>query len=156
MMKKRLDVQIQVENYDYIKDESNKSGMTMNAIADELLTRAIAFRRGEIIEEQSLPVIREIIQTELRKGLSQQRQDLREDMQLEFTTEFKATIRASDNRLAALIVRTLRDSSIVRRLTYAFISRSFGSDFAAKAYLDAKEKAGKELSSRNGKEGIED
>ena len=156
MIKKRLDVQIQAENYDYIKEESNKSGMTMNAIADELLTRAIAFRRGEIIEEQSLPVIREIVQTELRKGLAQQRQDMREDMQLEFTTEFKAITRASDNRLAALIVRTLRDSSIVRRLTYAFISRSFGADFAAKAYLDAKEKAGKELSSRNGKEGIED
>jgi hypothetical protein len=156
MMKKRLDVQIRAENYDYIKEESNRRETPMNVITDELLTHAIALRRGETIEQQSLPVIREIIQTELRKGLAQQRQDIREDMQLEFTTEFKSVTRASDNRLAALIVRTLRDTSIIRRLTYAFISRSFGPDFAAKAYMDAKEKAGKELASRNGKEGVED
>ena len=122
----------------------------------ELLTQAIAIKRGEVIEQQSLPVIREIVQTELRKALAQQRQDVREDMQLEFTNEFKAVTKASDNRLAALIVRTLRDSSIVRRLSYTMLSRSFGPDFAAKAYMDAKEKAGKELASRNGKEGVED
>ena len=151
-IKKRLDVQIHTENYDYIKEEANRREIPMNTVTDELLTRAIALRRGQTIEEQSLPIIREIVQTELRKASAQQRQDLRADMQLEFSS----VSRASDNRLAALIIRTLRDTSIVRRLTYSLLSRSFGPDFAAKAYNDAKEKAGKELASRNGKEGVED
>ncbi|GCF12043.1 hypothetical protein [Dictyobacter arantiisoli] len=157
MIKKRLDAQIRAENYDFIKAESEQRGIPMNTITDDLLTQAIAIKRGEVIEQQSLPVIREIIQTEVRKGLAQQRQDIREDMQLEFTNEFKAISRASDNRLAALIVRTLRDSSIVRRLAYTILSRSFGADFASKAYEDAKMKAGQELASRSkSKEGLED
>jgi len=120
----------------------------MNSITDELLALGIAVKRGEVIEQQSLPVIREIIQTELRKALAQQRTDQREDMALEFTNEIKPLTRASDNRLAALIVRALRDSNIARRLAYANLARAFGSDFANKAYEDAKDKAGKELANR--------
>jgi hypothetical protein len=152
MIKKRLDVQIRAESYDYIKDQSEHNGIPMNTITDELLATAIAIKQGEVIEQQSLPVIREIVQTELRKQLAQQRTDLRDDMALEFTNEFKAVTRASDNRLAALIVRTLRDSSITRRLVYTLIARTIGPDFASKVYEDAKEKAGKELASRKGQE----
>jgi hypothetical protein len=57
MMKKRLDVQIRAENYDYIKEESNRRETPMNVITDELLTHAIALQRGQTIEQQSLPVI---------------------------------------------------------------------------------------------------
>jgi len=121
----------------------------MNVIADELLALGIATKRGEVIEQQSLPVIRDIVQTELRKTLAQQRSDLREDMGLEFTNKLKALQRASDNRLAALMVRALRDSNIARRLIYAMLARTHGPDFALRAYEDAKEKAGKEIARRD-------
>jgi len=148
-MRKRLDVHIEAERYDYIKEASERIGLPMNVIADELLALGIATKRGEVIEQQSLPVIRDIVQTELRKALAQQRSDLREDMSLEFTNEWKALQRASDNRLAALIVRGLRDSNVARRLIYAMLARSHGPDFANRAYEDAKEKAGKEIARKD-------
>lgn len=148
-MRKRLDVQVEAERYDYIKEASERMGIPMNVIADELLALGIATKRGEVIEQQSLPVIREIVQTELRKSLAQQRSDLREDMGLEFTNELKALQRASDNRLAALMVRALRDSNIARRLIYAMLARTHGPDFALRAYEDAKEKAGKDIARRD-------
>jgi len=148
ILRKRLDVQIAAEYYDYIKEQAERTGRTMNAVADDLLAQAIAHRRGEVIEQQSLPVIREIIQTEFRKQRAELRADRREDMALEFTNEFKAVQRASDNRLASLIVRAVRDSGIGRRLMYTMIAKTHGPDFAARAYEDAAAKAGRDLASR--------
>lgn len=109
----------------------------------------LSIKKGEIIEQQSLPVIRDIVQSEVRKALAQLRTDLREDMRLEFTNEMKALARASDNRLAALLVRAIRDSNVARRLIYANLARSHGPDFANRAYEDAKQKAGKDLARRD-------
>ncbi len=147
-MRKRLDIQISEERYSYIKDVSDTSGIQMNSITDELLAIGIAVKRGEVIEQQSLPVIREIITSELRKAFATQRDALREDMALEFTNEFKAVSRASDNRLAALIVKTLRDANIARRLMYTILAKAYGADFALKAYEDASQKAGRDLANR--------
>jgi hypothetical protein len=102
----------------------------MNMIADELLAIGIAAKREETIEQQSIPVIREAIQTELRKALAVQREQIREDMSLEFTNEFKAVTCASDNRLAALLVRAIRDSSISKRSIYTVLSKLVSPSFA--------------------------
>lgn len=147
-MKKRLDVQISATSYDYIKEQSEQTGYPMNVIADELLSEAIARKRGEVIEQQSLPIIRDIVQSELRKAMAQQRQDLREDLDTGLLPEIKLLQRASDNRLAALIVKAVRDSAICRRMLYALTSKTHGADFASRAYNDALEKAGKELANR--------
>jgi len=136
------------ENYNYIKDVSERSGIPMNVITDELISIGIAVKRGEIIEQQSLPVIREIIDISLRKQLARQRDAIREDMQLEFTNEIKAITRSSDNRLAALIVKTLRDANIARRLMYTLLAKAYGSQFAMTAYEDASQKAGRDISTR--------
>ena len=147
-MRKRLDVQVEEERYDYIKDVSDRSDVPMNVLSDELLAIGIAVKRGEVIEQQSLPVIREIIDTALRKHLARQRTDLREDMALEFTHEIKAVTRASDNRLAALIVKTLRDANIARRLMYTLLAKAYGGTFAMQAYEDASQKAGRDIANR--------
>jgi hypothetical protein len=152
MQRKRLDVQIGVERYDYIKDESDRTGIPMNMIADDLLSIGMAVKRGEVIEQQSLPVIREIVQTELRKANAQLRTDMREDMQLEFTGEIKTLLRAHTDRLAALIVRTFRHANITQRLTYALLSKAHGPEFARRAFEDASEKAGRDLAARTAKE----
>jgi hypothetical protein len=147
-MDKRLDVWIDEELKSYVSNKAKNGDKSMSQIISELIQKEMIREKGDIIEQQSLPVIREIIDTSLQKHLAQYRINVREDMQLEFTNEFKAITRASDNRLAALIVRALRDSSIARRLMYAMLSRSFGPDYALKAYEDAKERAGQELSPR--------
>jgi hypothetical protein len=143
-MRKRLDVMISTELYDYIKEQSEKTGTPMNALTDELLAQAIATKRGEVIEQQSLPVIREIVQSELRKALAQHRTDFLEALML----EIKNALAATANRLAALLVMTARDSIIARRLLYTLLSRAYGADFAMQAYEDSRVKAGKEMSNR--------
>jgi uncharacterized protein with von Willebrand factor type A (vWA) domain len=100
-----------------------------------------------------LPVIHNIVQTELRKANAQLRTDLREDRQLEFTNEIKTLLRAHTDRLAALIVRTFRHANITQRLTYTLLARSHSIEFARHAFEDASEKAGRDLASRSAKEG---
>jgi hypothetical protein len=156
IMKKRLDVHVDEERYDYIKEMSEKSGIPMNVITDELLAIGIAVKRGEVIEQQSLPIIREIVSSELRRTTAQLREAIREDMQLEFTDEFKALTRQSDNRLAAIMMRIARDSNIARRLVYSVLAKAHGPDFALLAYEDAREKAGKELANRPSREKARD
>jgi hypothetical protein len=147
-MRKRLDVQIDEKRYEYIKEASDKSGIPMNVITDELLSLGIAVKSGEVIEQQSLPVIREIVSAELRKGFAAQRDMIREDMQLELTNEIKAMTRSSDNRLASLIVKTLRDANIARRLMYTLLAKAHGPQFAMTAYEDASQKAGRDIANR--------
>ncbi len=150
MLRKRLDVQIDEERFNYIKSESERTGKAMNVLSDELIAIGIAVKRGEVIEQQSLPVIREIINTELRKGFAFQREAIREDIVVELTGEIKAMNRNNTDRLAALIVKTLRDANIGRRLVYSVLAKGYGSDFAMKMYTDASEKAGRAIANRNG------
>ena len=148
IVRKRLDAQISAERYDYIKDESDRTGTPMNVIADELLSIGIAVKRGEVIEQQSLPVIREIVQSELRKQFAQQRETIREDMQLELTNEIKALLRALGDRLAALSVRTFRHANITQRIAYTILSKTTSPDYAAKVLETASTRAGQDLANR--------
>lgn len=61
-LKKRLDVAISTDLRDFIAEEAERTGKPMNTVTDELLSHAVAYRRGEVIEQQSLPIIREIVQ----------------------------------------------------------------------------------------------
>jgi hypothetical protein len=150
--KERMYIYLKPDVAATIREMADNQDDYISTIAEELITLGLSLKRGEIIEQQSLPVIRDIVQSEIRKGFAQQRIDLREDMNTEVVTEMRAVHRASDNRLAALIVRAIRDSSIARRLIYVVLSRAHGTDFAMKAYEDAKEKTGKELANRTTKE----
>jgi hypothetical protein len=155
-MKKRLDVHIDEERYDYIKEMSEKSGIPMSVISDELLTIGIAVKSGELVEQQSLPIIRDIVKVELRQQLAEQRSTLREEIIFAFTDELREVTRKSDNRLAALIMRPTRDSNVVRRLLWTTLAKAYGPEFAQRAYLDAREKAGQELANRPAREKTED
>src|SRR5260370_17299518 len=106
MEKKRLDVWIHAGLRDYVAQEAMREGRPMNALADDLLAHAIAHRQGEVIEQKSLPIIREIIQTELRKATAQLRTNIREDLQLELVAEIKAIGRRSDDKPTPLPLPT--------------------------------------------------
>lgn len=147
-MRKRLEAMIDEDNFNYIKDESERSGIPMNVIADDLIAKGLAIKRGEIIEQQSLPIIRNIVQTELRKANAQLRTDLQEDMQLELTNEIKSLFRASDNRIAAFLVKIFRHANIAQRLAYATLAKTSNPDFAMRAFEDASAKAVRDLKAR--------
>lgn len=152
-LKKRLDVAISSDLRDFIAEEADRTGKPMNIVTDELLGHAIAHRRGEMIEQQSLPVIREIVQSELRKSMAQLLTDLREALLVELLNGIKEITRKSDSRIVSLIVRLMRDAGIARRMIYALTTKLVSTSFASQAFEDANEKAGKDIANRQNKEG---
>jgi hypothetical protein len=150
--RKRLDMTIRADLRDFVEEESQRTGRPMNFVVDELLEMAVAHRRGEIIEQQSLPVISEIVYTALRKQKAELRAELREDMRAEVVDLLREAIRKATDRVVALVIRTARDAAIIRRLVYVIIAKAYTPEFAKKMYEDAREKAGQELSPRSNKE----
>jgi len=144
----QLNVWISAEAKQYLDERFEQDGWHLYEQIEGYIQRDMAAHRGEVVEQQSLPVISELVDTTLRKYTAQLRTDLREDMQLEIIEQIKAITRNSDNRLAGLIVRAVRDSGIIRRLLYALVAKTHGAAFAAEAYESAREKAGQELPSR--------
>lgn len=144
----QLNVWISVEAKQYLDERFKQEGRHLNEQIEDYIRQDMAVHHGEIVEQQSLPVISEIIETKLRKATAQLRSDLREDMQLEIIEPIKIITRNSDNRLASLIVRAVRDAGIIRRLLYALVAKTHGAAFATEAYESAREKAGQELASR--------
>ena len=144
----QLNVWISIEAKGYLDERFKQEGRHLNEQIEDYIRQDMAVHHGEIVEQQSLPVISEIIETKLRKATAQLRTDLREDMQIEIIEQIKTITRNSDNRLASLIVRAVRDAGIIRRLLYALVAKTHGADFATEAYESAREKAGQELASR--------
>jgi hypothetical protein len=62
--------------------------------------------------------------------------------------EIKTVMRLSDDRLAKLVVRVVRDAGIGRRLAMAQLSKAYGPDFARSAYESARDDVGKELTEK--------
>jgi gamma-glutamylcysteine synthetase len=144
----QLNVWISVDAKRYLDERYEQEGLHLNEQIEDYIRQHMAVHHGEIVEQHSLPVISEILETRLRKATAQLRSDLREDMQLEMIEQLKTITRNSDNRLASLIVRTVRDTGIIRRLLYALVAKTHGAAFATEAYESAREKAGQELASR--------
>lgn len=145
----QLNVWISAEADAYLTRCYERDGLHRKEIIETLLQREMAREAGEQVERQSLPMIHDSIETTMRKYLAQLRSDLREDMHMEIVEAMKTTARASENRLAKLIVRVMRDSGIARRLVFALISKTHGTEFAHEAYEHAKAAAGQELAARS-------
>src|SRR5260370_2529605 len=145
---KQLNVWISEEAKRYLDERFEQEGCHLKEQIEDYMRKDMAVQNGEIIEQQSLPVISEIIDTKVRNAMAQLRADIREDMQIDILETIRTIIRNSDNRLASLIVRAVRDAGIIRRLLYALVAKTFGAEFARDAYENAQAKAGQELASR--------
>ncbi len=140
----RLDAWIPEELKAYLVDRAKRENRGMDQVLADLLRQEQAREQGAVIEQESFPVLREIVQTELRKTAAQLRSDLRDDVSL----DMKAFHTKSDNRLATLIVRATRDAALARRLIYTVLAKAHGPEFAQRAYETATERVGKELAAR--------
>jgi hypothetical protein len=139
-----LDAWISEELNAYLADRAKRENRGIDQVLADLVRQEQAKEQGALIEQQSLPVLREMVQTELRKTVAQLRRDLRDDLVL----DMKALHSKSDNRLAALIIRATRDAAIARRLIYTILAKAHGPEFAQRAYETATERVGKELAAR--------
>lgn len=123
-------------------------------ITEELIRAGLSLRSGEVIAQRSLPVIHEIIEAALRHAQAQLRTDLREEIHREnqenkadIIAEMKARERRSDDRLASLIIRAIREGGISRRMLFTYLAKE-DSQVAMEVYEDAKAKVGKDIATR--------
>jgi hypothetical protein len=144
----QLNVWIPKDLKDYLADRAkrdNKQGM--NIVIADLIRQERAREQGEVVEQQSLPVLQEMIRQEVRQALAEHRREIRADLVLELD-EQRDYLRRGFDRLASLMVHAIRNAGIGRRLTYAILSTAQGSDFAQKAFEDAKGKVQRELAQK--------
>jgi hypothetical protein len=148
MRDKQLNVWIDSHLKDALAERAKREKRSVTDLTEAILHQDMARSSGEIVEQQALPIIREIVTTEVRKGIAQLLNDLRDELHLDLMEEIKTVARHSDDRLAKLVARAIRDAGIGRRLVMAHLSKAYGPDFARSAYESAKEDVGKELASK--------
>ncbi|GCE19547.1 hypothetical protein [Dictyobacter kobayashii] len=144
----QLNVWIPKDLKEYLAEkakQNNKSGM--NSVVAELIRQERAREQGEIIEQQSLPVLQEIVRKEVRQALAEQRKDLRDDRE-EAMEALRKHLNKGFNRIAALSVHIIRNAGIGRRLTYTLLAKAYDAEFATSAFEDAKAKVHRELMSK--------
>ena len=73
----QLNVWISVEAKQYLDERFKQEGRHLNEQIEDYIRQDMAVHEGEIVEQQSLPVIREMVDTTLRKYTAQLRADLR-------------------------------------------------------------------------------
>jgi activator of HSP90 ATPase len=144
MPEQQLNVWIPEAYKNALAQRAKQEDRSVKAIIVELIEQDIARQQGNQVEQQSVPLIREVVITEVRKAVAQLRQDLLEDIRREVVT----AIQTSHARLSKSVTRTVRDSGIMRRLLYALVAKTAGTAFAGKAYQDAMDNTIKELSNK--------
>ncbi len=127
---KQLNVWIDSDLKDALAERAKREKKSVTDLTEDILRQDMARQNGEIIEQQALPIIREIVTTEVRKGIAQLLNDLRDELHLDLLEEIKTVVHRSDDRLAKLVVRAIRDAGISRRLVIAHLSKAYGPDFA--------------------------
>jgi hypothetical protein len=148
--KKRLYVDIDARLRDEIEETAKLHHQSLTAYVEEALREKQARESGETVERQTLPLIREIVQTELRKTAAQLRTDVREDVQHDVLNEMKVLGRRSDDRIIALVLKAVRCAGIGHWLLYRWIAHREGGDAAMKWFEQARDQTGKDLARRTG------
>jgi len=125
-----------------------------NAFIEELVQHEAARRKGELLDTKILPVLRAMIQQEFLGVIAQLQTQLREEVHREnqenkadIVAEMKARERRSDDRLAGLIIRAIREGGISRRMLFTYLAKEDAS-FAMEVYEDARSKVGKDIATR--------
>ncbi len=153
MAKERIHFYLSPELIQTLQQLASPSGK-VSTLAEELLRAGLRLKQGDAIEQQSLSVIREIIDLAFTKTQAQIRTDLREEIhrqnqesKADIIAEMKARERRSDDRFASLIIRAIREGGISRRMLFTYLARD-DAQFAMEVYEDAKAKVGKDIATR--------
>jgi len=139
----QLNVWVKKETKASLAQQAKLEQRPMATIVEELIQRYTSHQQADLVERQGLPLIREVVVTEIRKALAQHRLDLAEDMQIVILEAVKLYIRQSVEQLARMIGRAMRVGVINRRLTLALMSRTYGEEFASQADEGAAGDTGK-------------
>jgi len=146
---RQLNVWIRKETKTALEQQARLEQRSMAAIVEELIQRYTSHQQADLVEQQGLPLIREIVYTEIRKALAQHRLDLNGDMQIVILEAIKLCVHQGVEQLIHLIGRAVRLSIINRRLTYTLISHAYGEEVAMREDAAAAGKISKATPSRS-------
>jgi hypothetical protein len=141
---KQLNVWLPEALCTYVAQRAKQENRGRNQIVADLIRQDMAERNGQLVEQNSLVVIREMVAAEMRKAHAQLRRDLREDREYEEESR-REWMRKQVDRLAGLIIMAIRNSGIGRRLSFTLLSKASSPEYAKSAYDDARAKANREL-----------
>lgn len=148
MKEKQLNVWIDSELKDALVDRAKREHTSMKRLVEGILGQDIARMSGNVIEQQAMPIVRDLVQSELRRSMVQLRSDLRDDMETEIVEPIQTMMHDSHKRLASLAGRAVRHGGLIQRMLIALASKLVSPEYAQEIYEDAKdtkEKAGQEL-----------
>jgi hypothetical protein len=140
---RQLNIWIRTETKTALEQQARLEHRSMAAIVDELIQSYTSHQQGDQVENQGLPLIREVVVTEIRRALAQHRLDLNEDMQLVILEAIKLHIHQGVEQLTRIIEPAVRLGRINRRLIYALISHAYGEEVAMQEDDAASGKIGK-------------
>ncbi len=143
--KEQLNVWITKEAKQYLDERYEQEGCHLNEQIEDYIRHDMAVRRGEVVEQQSLPLINELIETKLRKHLAQLRTDLQDDLYRDIVAEITDTIERHATKIGKIATRAARDGGINRRMHYTSLSKAYGPEFAHRTYEDAVEQTNEEM-----------
>ncbi len=141
---KQLNVWLPVELRDYVAQRAEDEKRGMNLIIADLIRQDMVQRQSDLVQGNTLALVREMLTEEMQKAHTQLRRSLRDDREAE-AEEARDWMKKQVDRLAGLSVMAIRNAGIARRLVYAVLSKAHGPTFAKAVYDDAVEKAKKEL-----------
>jgi CRP-like cAMP-binding protein len=136
-MKKQIGLRVEARLKDGLAERAERTGLPETSILEDYMAAGLARDNGELIEQNSLPAIRQAVREEVAKAM--------QDLYQQLSVDLQKSARRSDDRLAALIVKAARYSGIGQRMLYSLTAKMVTQDFAAKMYEAAKEQTGKDI-----------
>lgn len=136
MPKERFDIRISADLRRRLDDQAAHHG-GITALAERYFEEGLARESGELVEQSSLPAIREAVRSEFNACMDQLYERLSRDLQ--------QSARKSDERLAALIIKAARSAGITQRMLFSLTSKLVSNDFALKVWDAASEQTSKAL-----------
>jgi hypothetical protein len=79
-MEKQLSIWLDGELKDALIERARQENIPLKHLIEDILRQSMVYYRGEMIERQALPVIREMMRRELRKVFAQLLTPMREEI----------------------------------------------------------------------------
>lgn len=100
-MEKQLSVWIDGELKEALIERAQQENVPLKHLIEDILGQSIAHYRGEMIERQALPVIREAMRRELRKAFTQLLTTMRQDMNPKMIGQMTTMTQQSAHQMAS-------------------------------------------------------
>ena len=126
MHKKQIGLRIEAHLKDGLDDQAHRTGIPATTLLEEYITKGLARDSGELVEQNSLPAVRQAVKEEVGKAMAELYHQLSVDLQ--------KSARRSDDRLTALITKAVRSSGIAQRMLFTLIGKLVDAPYARKTY----------------------